>query len=384
MTTRREFIQFTISAGTAAAFAPSLLANLQNGDAKAKKPLKILFLGGTGFLGPHQVECAMKRGHTVTLFNRGKSHPSLFPTAEKILGDRKTNDYESIKKLVKEGRKWDAVIDNSAYVPRQVREATAAIGGAADHYIFISTISVYGDGLKPGDDENGPLAKTEDTEKLTMETYGALKALCEAEAEKAMPGKVANIRPTLIVGPGDDTDRFNYWPVRLDRGGDVLAPGDGEDPVQIIDARDLGEWCIHVAENKICGVYNAAGPEKTLTMKAMLDGCAAGIGSKANIIWADAKFLEENKVSPWQDMPVWLPRGTPDAAASSVSIARALKAGLKFRPVSVTAKETLAWCKTRPVESQPADPSKRRPKPGIAPEREAELLKMLREKKDHK
>ncbi|MBI3820402.1 MAG: NAD-dependent epimerase/dehydratase family protein [Planctomycetes bacterium] len=380
MTTRRHFIQYGIAAG-AASLSPWNLIKLDDEKPKpASKPLKILFLGGTGFLGPHQVECAIKRGHTVTLYNRGKSHPGLFPTAERLIGDRSTNDYESIKKAIASGRKWDVVIDNSAYLPRQVAQAMAAVAGAVNHYIFISTISVFGEGLKPGSDESGPLAKTPDptTEKVTGETYGALKALCEEAAEKGMPGKVANIRPTLIVGPGDDTDRFNYWPVRIDRGGPVLAPGDGLDPVQIIDVRDLAEWCIHVAENNICGVFNAAGPEKTLTMKAMLDGVCEGLGKKTEFVWADHEFLTKNKVSAWQDMPVWIPRQTPDAAQSQVSNARAVKAGLKFRSVPVTARETLAWCKTRTPDSRPA----RGPKPGLTPEREAEILKLLAPKKD--
>lgn len=391
MTSRRQFLQYGIAAAAAstlggksaaASTARDLFVNLQKPDgAKVPKALKILFLGGTGFLGPHQVEYAIQRGHSVTLFNRGKTHPGLFPTAERLQGDRRKNDYASIQKAVKDGRKWDVVIDNSAYFPKEVVQATEAFAGAADHYIFISTVSVYGEGLKPGSDENGPLAKIDnpDTDKLTGETYGALKALCEQAAEKAMPGKVANIRPTLIVGPGDDTDRFNYWPVRIDRGGDVLAPGDGEDPVQIIDVRDLAEWCIHVAENRICGVFNAAGPDKTLTMKSMLEQVAEGIGKKVKFVWADAKFLEEHKVSAWQDMPVWIPRQTPDGAQSQVSVARAVKAGLKYRPVSVTSKDTLAWCKARTPESLPAGRVPR-PKPGISAEREAELLKLLGEK----
>jgi 2'-hydroxyisoflavone reductase len=386
MTTRREFL--AISAVAAAGWTSrSSLASCLSGDAAfaqdGKAPpvparkMNILFLGGTGFLGPHQVEYAMKRGHTVTLFNRGKTHPQLFSKAEKLQGDRMKSDYESLKKACASGRKWDVVIDNSGYVPREVRESIVALKDHIDHYIFVSTISVYGPGLKPGMDESAPVAEiaNKDEEKVTGETYGALKALCEAEAMKGMNGACCNIRPTLIVGPGDDTDRFTYWPVRLDRGGEVLCPGDGEDPVQVIDVRDLAEFCIHVAEAKGTGTMNAAGPAKTLTMKEMIRRIQDGIGSKATPVWAPVEFLEANRVSAWQDMPVWIPRKDGESAQSQVSIARALKAGLAFRPLEDTAVETLKYAKSRATDTRP----RRGPAPGLVAEREAELLKKLHE-----
>lgn len=385
--TRRQILQYGLAAGAGALMAGDSGASalFQDGAPATSAPAKslnLLFLGGTGFIGPHQVEYAKKRGHKISLFNRGRTNPGLFSDLEKFQGDRMKNDYASLRKAIESGRKWDCVIDNSAYFPREVRETIAAVKGAVDHYIFVSTVSVYGPDLKPGSDESAAVATIPDpnTEKLTGESYGALKALCEQAAEAGMPGKVANLRPTLIVGPGDETDRFTYWPVRVDRGGPILAPGDGADTVQIIDARDFAEWCIHVAEARTVGVYNAAGPGKTLTMKEMLLQIGAGIGKTPELVWADTEFLTKHNVSAWQDMPVWIPRSTEESAQSRVSNAKAIKAGLKFRPVSQTAKDTIEWLKTRAVDTRP----RRGPKPGLTPEREAELLKLLKERGESK
>ncbi|MFN0205235.1 MAG: NAD-dependent epimerase/dehydratase family protein [Planctomycetota bacterium] len=385
MTSRREFL--TYSAASAAAFSLGLnniSAFTIPQDAKApgsvsegaKRKLKILFLGGTGFLGPQQVDYAMKRGHEITLFNRGKTQPHLFPNTEKLHGDRRKSELDELKKAVEAGRKWDVVMDNSGYVPREVREAIDVLKNNINHYIFISTISVYAPGLKPGMDETAPVATMENpNDENVNANYGALKALCEQAAEKGMPGHATNIRPTLIVGTGDPTDRFTYWPVRLDRGGDVLCPGDGEDPIQIIDVKDLAKWCIHVAENNTLGTFNAAGPEKTCSMKSMLESIQKGIGSKAKFVWVPEPFLTENKVSAWQDMPVWIPRKEADSSMSRVSIARAVKSGLTFSPMEQTAKDTLEFAKTRAVDTRP----RRNPKPGLTPERETELLKLFAE-----
>jgi 2'-hydroxyisoflavone reductase len=337
-------------------------ATTKEGGVPPKK--KILILGGTGFLGPALVELARPRGHTVTLFNRGKTQPHLFPDVEKLQGDR-DGDLKAL-----EGRKWDAVIDTSGYVPRIVRASAELLAPNVEQYLFVSTISVYKDMSQSGIDETAPVAtvedeKTEDVSKY----YGALKALSEKAAEAAMPGRAIIVRPGLIVGPGDPTDRFTYWPVRVARGGEVLAPGDGQDPVQFIDVKDLAAFMLGLVENKVTGVFNATGPVQTLHMRELLDGCKRANGGDAAFTWASAEFLEEQKVAPWMQMPVWIPRSDKEAGGvGRVSNARALARGLTFRPLEDTARDTLAWFKTQPPERQ------EKLRAGISAERERELL----------
>jgi 2'-hydroxyisoflavone reductase len=236
-------------------------------------------------------------------------------------------------------------------------------------YVFISTISVFGEGLKPGTGEDGPLATTPDesSEDVTK-YYGALKALSEKAADKAMSGRAWIIRPGLIVGPGDKTDRFTYWPVRIAKGGEVLAPGDGSDPVQYIDVRDLAEWIVLGVERDLTGTYNATGPAKKLTIKKMLEGIKKGTGGDAKFTWVSTAFLEKNEVSPWSDLPVWVPGRDGAEGFTQISAAKAIAAGLTFRTVPVTAKDTLTWYKTLPED--------RRGKliAGISSDKEKELL----------
>ncbi|MGH8092634.1 MAG: NAD-dependent epimerase/dehydratase family protein [Chthoniobacterales bacterium] len=358
--------------------APGYSAEME----KAARPLKILILGGTGFTGPDQVKYALARGHKVTVFNRGKTHPGILPPeVEQLTGDRNTGNLDALK-----GRKWDVVIDNPTMLPKWVRDVAAILKGNVDRYIFISTISVYADSSKPGMDESAPLAKYEGTDamKETRETviaskfalYGPLKALSEKEVEHWFPGKACVIRPGLIVGPGDETDRFTYWPVRIDRGGEVLAPGNPSDPVQFIDARDLAECTIRMAEMGAIGVYNATGPASRLTISGMLEGIKTALGSNAKFTWVPADFLEKEKVAPWSDMPVWVPPTGEDGGMGAVSIRRALEKGLTFRPLAETARDTLAWFKAQPKERQ------EKLRAGLTREREAEVLKDWREKKD--
>ncbi|HEX8824847.1 MAG TPA: SDR family oxidoreductase [Archangium sp.] len=330
---------------------------------------RILILGGTGFLGPQLVEVARSRGHTVTLFNRGKTRPQLFPDVEKLHGDRDPKNGEGLKAL--EGRSWDAVIDTSGYVPRIVKASAELLAPHVGHYVFISTISVYKELPRPGMDESAPLATVDDpTNENVRENYGALKALCEQAAEAAFPGRTTHIRPGLIVGPDDPTQRFSYWPVRVARGGEVLAPGDGSDTAQFIDVRDLAAWTILTLENKDFGIFNATGPAKPLTMKELLEACQKASGGNATFTWADAAFLEKHKVRPWMDMPVWVPAQGEMAGMSGVSNARAMARGLKFRPVEDTARDTLTWFNGLPPERQ-AELGKRA---GLPPEREREVL----------
>ena len=355
-TSRRGFLVTSAAAAVSMGFAGA--------PEKARDPMRILILGGTGFLGPHQVEYARRRGHKITLFNRGKTAPDLFPDLEQLHGDR-DNDLESLK-----GRSWDVVIDNSASIPRWVRQSAQLLSGVAERYLFVSSLSVFSDNSIIGMTESAPVGKLDDptVEKVTGETYGPLKALCEAEAEKAFPGRALVIRPGLIVGPRDRSDRFTYWPVRIDRGGEVMAPGSPTDPVQIIDVRDLAGWMIDMLEQRGTGVYNATGPKAPLSMSEMLYGIRAVTSAEVSFTWVPADFLEKQKVRPWSDMPVWVPSTPETAGFSRFDCNRAFAAGLSFRPLAVTARDTLDWFLTLPRERR------EQLRAGISPEREREVL----------
>lgn len=365
-TTRRHFIKTSAATGLALSTgSASLFAE------KTVKPLRILILGGTGFTGPYQVKYALSRGHKVTTFNRGKTHPGeLPPEVEQLIGDR-NGKLDALK-----NRQWDVVIDNPTTLPAWVRDAAQMLKGNVDRYVFISTISVYPDPLPAsGVDENAELAKYDgpDPYKETLEamraggfkTYGPLKVLSEKEAEKWFPGKTLVIRPGLIVGPRDETDRFTYWPVRIDRGGEVLAPGNPDDPVQYIDGRDLAEWTIRMVENREAGVYNATGPAKPIGVGGMLSGIKDAEKSNATFTFVPNDFLKQQKVEAWSDMPVW---AGDELGLSRTKIDRALSKGLTFRPLADTARDTLAWFKSLPSERQA------KMKAGLTPEREAEVL----------
>jgi len=283
----------------------------------------------------------------MTLFNRGKTHPGLFPDLEKLHGDRKS-DMTAL-----EGRKWDAVIDTSAYIPADVTRSATLLAPNVHQYLLISTVSVYAKLDKPGLDETAPLATTTEpgAEKVTNENYGALKALCEKAAEKAAPGKVTVVRPGLIVGPGDATDRFTYWPVRVARGGRVAAPGRPSRAVQFIDVRDLAEWIVKLARTDTAGAFNATGPREPLTMERLLHTCREVAGSDARFEWIDDATLARKGVAPWKEMPLFVPESEPHAEAfMAVPIARALATGLRFRPLATTIADTLAWARTRPAD----------------------------------
>jgi len=365
-TTRRHFIKTSIAVGSGLGFAlrsTSLFAE------KSVKSLRILILGGTGFTGPYQVRYALSRGHKVTTFNRGKTHPGELPNeVEQLVGDR-NGKLDALK-----DRQWDVAIDNPTTLPAWVRDAAQVLKGNVERYVFVSTISVYADTSK-GVDETAPLAKYDGSDpfKETLEamkasgykTYGPLKALSEQEAEKWFPGKTLIVRPGLIVGPRDETDRFTYWPVRIDRGGEVLAPGAPTDPVQFIDARDLAEWTIREVENRETGIYNATGPAKPLGIGGMLDGIKGALNSNAKFTWAPADFLKQQKVDAWSDMPVWT---GDESGMARTSISRALAKGLTFRSLADTASEALAWFKSQPRGRQS------HLKAGVTPEHEAEVL----------
>lgn len=369
MITRRDHLGLSAAASLTLAAASARAAD------KPKRKLKILILGGTGFIGPNQVRYALARGHEVTIFNRGRQKENWPGHVEELLGDRNTGDLKSL-----EGRQWDVCIDNPTTLPFWVRDAAKVLKGKVRQYIFVSTISVYAANDKPADETAAlaaykgpdPMAETQASVAKNLGLYGQLKAVSEGEARKAFgEGATTIVRPGLIVGPGDETDRFSYWPVRLANPGErwgpeVLAPGDGTDPVQFIDARDLAEWIVRMAESGTPGVFNATG--KPIPMKAFLGGVAAGVHADPRLVWVPTKFLQANKVHGWSDQPVWVPNEGETAGFHHRGIARALKAGLTFRPLPLTAADTLAWFKTLPAERQAKLRS------GLTPERETALL----------
>jgi 2'-hydroxyisoflavone reductase len=368
-TTRRHLLKLGALAGVAAAL-PSLAASPRAPVGKAATPLNILILGGTGFTGPFQVAYALARGHKVTLFNRGKRPSPEWPgEVEQLLGDRNTGDLKSL-----EGRKWDVAIDNPTSLPFWARDAGRVLKGNVDHYMFVSTISVYADGSTLGIDESSPLAaytgkdamaETQDSMRADMRLYGPLKALSEAEVRKHFGARTTIVRPGYIVGPRDETDRFTYWPLRVAQGGEVLVPGDGRDPVQIIDGRDLGEWMIRLAEARTFGTFNAAGPDYPLLMDAMLYGIQAVSGRGITLTHVPPAFLEEHKVG----LPIWVPRtGSEYSGYGQVDNRAAITAGLTFRPLATTVADLLAWFRALPAERQATV------RAGIPREREAELL----------
>ena len=326
--------------------------------------MRLLILGGTVFLGRHLTEAALARGHEVTHFNRGRSGPDLFATVETLRGDR-DGGLESLR-----GREWDVVIDPSGFVPRIVRMSAELLAGAAARYVFVSSLSVFADFKTPGMHEGSPVARLEDpeVEEITPESYGGLKALCEEEVLRIFPGRALVIRPGLIVGPHDPSNRFTYWPRRVARGGEVLAPSRPDYPVQLIDARDLAQWMIGLAELRATGTFNATGPREPLAMSAILEACRAASGSDARFTWASDAQLLEAGVTPWMELPLWIPE-SQGAGFSRFDVSRAVSAGLRFRPIEETARETLAWARTLPEGwGKPA---------GLAEEKERTILAAL-------
>ena len=307
--------------------------------------MKILILGGKRFLGIALVEALLKAGHKPTLFNRGKTNPELFPKVKTLIGDRE-KDLSALKR-----RKWDAVIDTSGYLPRVVRESAKMLSNKCPTYVFISTVSVYNDFRNPDIDETAPLAELEDPtdEDTTGKSYGPLKALCEYEIQQNFKGNLIVVRPGLIVGPNDPTDRFTYWPWRVAQGGKMLTPGPPSADLQFIDVRDLTDFILTLTQQDAGGVYNAVGPRNPANFGSLLVACREAAGSDASFVWADEHFLLEKRVKPWVDLPLWLPNSDPNFAGfNSINNTKAIKAGLTFKPLSETVSDTLDWIKTRP------------------------------------
>jgi 2'-hydroxyisoflavone reductase len=355
---RREIIR--------SAVALALATGLSVSRVLAQEPtrkLRLLVLGGTRFIGPHFVEQALAHGHQVTLFNRGKTNPGRVSNVEVLHGDR-NGQLDSLK-----DRQWDAVLDTSAFVPRIVKLSAELLAPSVSHYVYVSSISAYAT-FAQANDETSPTGKMEDetVEKIDENTYGPLKVLCEQMAERIMPGKVTVLRPGLIVGPDDNTDRFTYWPARVARGGEVMAPGTRADEIQVIDVRDLAAFALRCIEQRTLGIFNLVSPVHTFTMGQLLDSCVAAAKSDASVTWVAAKFLAEQKVEGWSDMPVWVDAVGDEAGFALTSAERAIAAGLNVRPLADTVRDTLAWHLSRPAEQQA------KLKAGITPEREKEVL----------
>ncbi|MFT5286629.1 MAG: 2'-hydroxyisoflavone reductase [Planctomycetota bacterium] len=332
--------------------------------------MNLLLLGGTKFLGRHLTDAALARDHTVTLFHRGETGADLFPELEHILGDRT----EGLDALA--GREFDAVIDTSGYLPRVVRDSARALADSVKHYTFVSSISVYADHSKAGNTENTAVGILEDVrDENVAKNYGPLKGLCEQVVEREFPGRTLVIRPGLIVGPHDPSDRFTYWVDRMARNGEVVAPGDAEHAVQFVDVRDLASWMTELIERETVGVMHATGPESATTLGEVLDCCRTVAKSAAGesdneLVWMKPEFLAEQKIGEWMDMPLWI-NDPAFAGHSKVDCSRALAAGLRFRSVEETVRDTLEWCQSRPTDHEW--------KAGLTSEREAEILKTWRQ-----
>ncbi len=364
--TRREFVGTSLAAAGALALPGSLHGSTVSSTSPestvsevltAPKPLRVLFLGGTGFIGPHQVRHAMYRGHTVTLFNRGRTNPGLFPGVETLIGDR-DGDLDALR-----GKEWDVVIDNSGYVPRLVRDSAELLKDSVGRYLFTSTVSVYNFDQDYLDEDSELLTIEDPTSEDVGQHYGALKVLCEQAVMESYGSRGTVVRLHLVAGPGDPTDRFTYWPVRIDRGGEVVAPGEKDDPVNYIDVRDLAEFQMLLLERDTHGTFNAAGPTvDEMGMAEFLYGIRAITSSNVSFTWVDEDFLRERQIR----YQMHISQRSPARGANRTRSHRGVAAGLKFRPLAVTALDTLEWFK--------AEPEERRLGFALNLERDAEML----------
>ena len=368
--TRRDFIKTTgvvgagLALGTSAACGPSAAPS-------GPAPKRMLIFGGTGFIGPHTVRTAVERGHEVSIFTRGRAEDDLPESVERLVGDR-NDDHTAL-----EGRTWDVVIDNNVSRDyKWVQRSTDLLRDATDHYLFVSSISAFdippfqwSDAQtvmrEPLVDEDYPRLGTPEGWTMGEDLpYGEMKTFCENLIHEVFPGRTTVVRPGLIIGPGDPTNRWTYWPARFDQGGEILAPGNPEHANQVIDHRDLTEWIVRLAEDGTMGDFNATGPGDRMSMESMLSQISAVTSTEHSMTWVPETFLEEQGVSAWTDLPSWMP-GNP---LMFVNVSKAVGAGLTYRSIGQTATDTLAWDRTRTQEERDAGPF------GFSREREREVL----------
>lgn len=375
-TNRRDFLRLAAAAGGAlglgfpsAAAASPVAHPFAPTAGPAPRKIRLLILGGTGFIGPVQVRYAVERGHEVTIFNRG-SHPGMFPGVEELTGDRDKNELAALR-----GRTWDAVIDNSASggrAPEWVRDAATLLRDSVGQYLFISTRSVFRDLSMVPATVDAPVITPESASWQPGQTrsYGLAKAEAEKQARLIFGNRATIVRPGLIVGPGDDTDRFTYWPVRIERGGEILAPGDPEnDRIQIIDVRDLCEWVVRLCEAHTFGTFMGIGPQNGRSMAEFLYGIAAVTSAPLTWTWVPREFVVEHGLNPYRELPVWMPAVGRNAGFARFDLAREVAAGLTFRTLAQTASDTLAFHHSRTPERQQKLGN------AVTAEREAEVLR---------
>jgi 2'-hydroxyisoflavone reductase len=366
--TRRQIIRAGLVGGAIAASGtlPGIagMSGAVAAETKSANSLRILMLGGTGYIGPHMVSEFLRRGHQVSLFNRGRTNEDLFPDLETLLGDR-DGGLDVLRR-----KSWDAVVDNSGYVPRHVADSARLLAPAVGHYLYISTISVY-ESFAVANDENSPLGTMADesVEEVTNETYGPLKALCESRARTEIgDDRLTILRPTYICGPGDRTDRYTYWPVRTMRGGEMLWPGTPADPIQIIDVRDLANFVVDCIEQKITGVYNTVTPVASYTIGDLMNDSVAVTAAEMTPVWVSSSFIADHKLEDGGSIPIWSSPEGETGNVAGVSGERAYARGLKIRPPRETTRDTVSWWRTLPDERQKSL------KAGLAADTEARLL----------
>lgn len=364
---RRAFLHCSAAAG--ALLASGSLA-CRTSEPRPRRKLRVLVLGGTGFLGPAIVEACERGGHELTLFNRNRHNTHLFPHVERLKGDRDPDKDDGLRALG--GRQWDVVFDDCGYYPRHVKASAELLAPNVGHYVYVSSISCYAKTDVEGMDEEAACAVLEDPTVETMgegyANYGGLKALCEEAAEAALPGRTCVVRPGYIVGPTDPTDRFTYWPVRFDQGGDVLVPGAPGDPLQVIDVRDLASWMVLVAERGTVGRFNACGPAERLSWGRVIEACRKVASRPSEVHWIAPAEVEQHGLA----FPIWAPYAGETRGFHTVANARAVAAGLTFRPIEAIVADTLAWFREQPPERREQLFERNLPA-----EREAEVLAAL-------
>jgi len=356
MVTRRDVLQIGAWAAVCAA--------TKNGLAADAQPHTLLILGGTGFVGPHLTQEALRRGWKVTHFNRGMHAAGGVAGVETLIGDRK-GQLDSLR-----GRKWDALIDDTGFVPKFVKMSAELLAPNVGYCLFVSSTSVYASFAKPNDESSptGTLSDP-DAETVTGDTYGPMKALCEQYSATAFKGRASILRPGYIVGPLDPSDRFTYWPVRASRGGEMLAPGTPRDPIQVIDVRDLATWMMTLVEARAQGYFNAMSPPGAFTIGDLLSSSErATPKSRTKITWVTEDFLAAHWKPEELDMPPWSPMKGDVAGASLTSTKAAEKAGLTCRPLADTVRDTLTWFQSLPAERQG------KLRPILDPQKEADTL----------